>query len=239
MERGFLELESQLGNKRIRKTALILFVVEACIFTVLYFALRKSIDMSDNRTRILVVGFFAVIVIMVGLTLFMLILSGRTATEGKNLILPFNEDTKEAVGKIINREVAEGKILAEGSMNNYEEGKKKGARVILIPSYLMITEGMGKITAIPRDKIYWICAQTGYKGGPFYVRLLIFTEMKIFETDGNDIEHTKGIAERLYQYIPNVFEKYDSPDLPYLMEEIYNKDKSEFLKFYEEEKIKL
>lgn len=108
----------------------------------------------------------------------------------------------------------------------------------MLPSYLLLIGEMGQITAIPRGKIYWICAQVGYKGGPFYVRLLIFTEQKIFDFDGNDIEHTKEIANGLYQYIPNAFREYDPQELSYLLEKLYQENRAGFLAFYEEEKRK-
>ena len=54
--------------------------------------------------------------------------------------------------------------------------------------------------AIPRDKIYWLCAQVGRKGGPFYVRLLLFTEEQILFFEGNDVDRIKEIADGLYQY---------------------------------------
>lgn len=113
---------------------------------------------------------------------------------------------------------------------------KNGANLLLIRE-------IGKITAIPRDKIYWICAQTGYKGGPFYVRLLIFTEKMLIDFDGNDIEHTMKVAEDIYQYILNVFEDYstqhDITDLPSVLEKLYHEDRAGFMRLYEEEKQKL
>lgn len=116
----------------------------------------------------------------------------RGSTLGDNLILPLEESTREAAARIINREAAEGKILYEGFMN-YKTVKKYSDRITILPSYVLLIEEIGKITAIPRDKIYWIGAQPGYKGGPYYVRLLIFTEKKLMDFDGNDIEHTKEI----------------------------------------------
>ena len=107
-----------------------------------------------------------------------------------------------------------------------------------MPSYLLLCGNKNKITVIPRDKIYWIVAQVGQKGGSFRVQLLIFTEKKIFNMVGVDIEHVVGIADKIYQYIPNVFSDYDPFILSYELEKVFAKGRAEFLKFYENEKMK-
>lgn len=91
---------------------------------------------------------------------------------------------------------------------NYKTIRKYSDRIVILPSYILLISEIEKITAIPRDKIYWICSQVGYKGGPYYVRLLIFTEKKLIDFDGNDIEHMEEVAENIYRYIPNVFKNY-------------------------------
>lgn len=55
---------------------------------------------------------------------------------------------------------------------------------------------------------------------------------------GVDIEHVEGIADKIYQYIPNVFSDYDPFILSYELEKVFAKDRAEFLKFYENEKMK-
>lgn len=97
-------------------------------------------------------------------------------------------------------------------------------------------KGTSKVTAIPRDKIYWICAQVGTKGGPYIVKLLIFTENKIYSLTGVDIEHVQNIAGKLYQYIPNIFSDYDPFALSYELEKMFAKNPVEFLNLYENEK---
>ena len=111
-----------------------------------------------------------------------------------------------------------------------------------MPSYLLLCGGKGgpkgtsKVTAIPCQKIYWICAQAGIKGGPFIVRLLIFTENKIYSLTGTDIEHVQRIADKLYQYIPNIFSDYDPFTLSYQLEEIFAKNPADFLNICAKEK---
>lgn len=238
MERNYLEQESIRENSSRRKLFLGLFAFFACISTFLYFAAGNSLDLSKPDDKKL----FVIFVVMAGFMLFctavQLILSILPAKNGRNLILPLEENTREAVAEIINREAADGKILYEGYMN-YKTIKKYSDRITILPSYVLLISEIGKIIAIPRDKIYWICAQVGYKGGPYYVRLLIFTEKKLIDFDGNDIDHTIEIAENIYQYIPNVFKDHDSQDLPYALEKLYKENRTEFMRLYEEEKQKL
>ena len=89
--------------------------------------------------------------------------------------------------------------------------------------------------AIPRDKIYWLCAQVGRKGqSSFVVRILIFTEKSTYYVDGVDVKHVEDIAEKLYQHIPNIFSEYDPFIFSYQLEAIYAKDRPQFMKLYEE-----
>lgn len=235
MAQAFLEQESINANKRKRKFFISLFLFFIFMIGFLYFVTRNSIDLNNPTDQKLVVLFFAAIGFMLFFTIIGLLLSILPAKNGKNLILPFEENTREAVAAAINREVAEGKSLFEGFMN-HNTRKQYFERVLLLPSYLLLIGEMGKVTAIPRDKIYWLCAQVGYKGGPFYVRLLIFTEKKIFDFSGNHIEHTKEIANSLYQYIPNVFSSYDPQELSYSLEKLFNENHAGFMEFYNEAK---
>ena len=162
-------------------------------------------------------------------------------TDGKSLILPFQENTKKAVGEIIDREVAKGNVLVDEYIEKFTDEKiPYGERVMLIPSYLLLFNSMGRVFAIPREKIYWLCAQVGIKGrSPFAVRLLIFTEKKTFNfMEGMDVGHVEEIVDKLYQYIPNVFSNYDPFSLSYELDKLFDKDREEFVKFYENEKKK-
>ncbi len=234
MERNFLEQESLKANGKRRKLFISLFVFFVCVSIFLYFMTRNAFNLSDHRDFKLAVLFFALAGFMVFCTGLGLVVSLRPMKNGKNLTLPYEEDTKEAVAKIINQEVAQGKVLYEGYMNADTIGKYND-RVILLPSYLLLIENLGGIMAIPRDKIYWLCAQVGRKGGPFYVRLLLFTEEQILFFEGNDVDRIKEIADGLYQYIPNVFAKYDAQELSYSLEKLFRENRDEFWKFYQKE----
>lgn len=79
----------------------------------------------------------------------------------------------------------------------------------------------------------------GRKGqSSFIVRLLIFTEIKTFYVEGADVTHMNEIADKLYQYIPNVFSEYDPFVLSYELENLFDKNRAEFINFYESEKEK-
>lgn len=241
MKQGFLEQESKRGNKRVWKKLFIELLIIICLVAFIGFAVKDTIDFSDEKTRKLLPYIYIVIGMIVLSVVFQIFHSIMILVNGKNLTLPFKENTKAAVGEIIDREVAEGKVLVEEYIYEFsEEEKPKGERVILLPSYLLICNGMGHVMAIPRDKIYWICAQTGIKGrSSFMVRLLIFTEKRTFYLNGVDIPQMGKIADKLYQYIPNVFSEYASFPLYYELEELFEKNRGAFLKLYEEKKKEL
>lgn len=132
--------------------------------------------------------------------------SRRAVTNGKNLILPYGENTKEAVTELIDQEASEGKIQVEEYIYEFAEEKKPYG-----------------------EKIYWIVAQVGQKGGSFREQLLIFTEKNIFNMVGVDIGHVVGIADKIYQYIPNVFSDYDPFILSYELEKVFAKDRFGFI----------
>lgn len=240
MEKGFLEQESDRERKKNRKIFLITDLVFIILVAFICFAVKDSIDLNDYTTKKLVVCLFILTGIMLICSIFLFIKTSRPAVNGKNLLLPFKENTKEEVGKIIDREASEGKIQVEEYIYDFSDGKKPyGEKVVLMPSYLLLCAGMGNVVAIPRDKIYWICAQVGRKGSsPFIVRLLIFTEKRTFDMRGVEVEHVEKIADKLYQYIPNIFSEYDPFFLSYKLEDLFDKNRGEFLKFYEEEKKK-
>lgn len=243
MEQGYLERESDRMNKVVRKTLLKVTGVFLCAVAVIYFLGRDSIDFSDISYG----SIPFILVILAGIVAVCLIVNflatSRTAVNGSNLYLPYGDRTQEEAGKIIDREALEGKILVEEFIYEFKELKKAyGEKVVLTPSYLLLCGVKGvrnaNITAIPRDKIYWICAQAGFKGGPFIVKLLIFTDTKIYGLTGTDIKHVEGIADKFYQYIPNIFSDYDPFVLSYKLEEIFKKNPAEFIAICEEEKNK-
>lgn len=241
MEQGFLAQESIRANKKNRKIFLGLLLAYICLVAIIIFAVKDSIDLNDYTSKKIVICLGILTGVMFFCVAANLILASRVAVNGKNLILPFNENTKETVGKIIDKEVSEGKIQIEEYIYEFPEGKKPyGERIILLPSYLLLCRSGGKITAIPRNKIYWICAQVGRKGASsFIVHLMVFTEKRTFYMEGVDPHHVEKIADKLYQYIPNVFSDYDPFILSYELDKLFDKNREAFLEFYEEEKKKM
>ena len=241
MTTNFLEKESIAANKKFRRLQLIFIAIFIAGLAVIYFAVGDELfDFSDERTKRIVAILLGGVGIMLISTLITLILTMRPAKNGKNLLLPLGETTPEKAANIINREVAEGKILYENTLD-YKTPIKHDTRVLLTPSYLLlIGYSMEKIRAIPCDQILWIGAQIGYKGGPYMVRLIIFTREKMLDCELNDIGQAQRIAEGLYHYIPNVFCDLDWQDFhfPHMLEKLYQEDRNRFLALYEEEKEK-
>ena len=241
MTQSFLEQVSREANQKNRRLYIVASIVFTVLMTFIIFAMKDElIDVTDYKTKKVIVCFGALIGWMLFMVIFGLIKASRVAVNGKNLMLPFKENTKEMVGKIIDREMLEGKALVDEYIYDFSDGKKPyGLRVILLPSYLLFFNGRSPVTAIPRDKIYWVCAQVGRKGSSSYVvRLMIFTEKKTFYLDGVEVEHVEKIAEKIYEYIPNVFCDYDPFILSYQLDALFDKDKEAFFTFYEEEKQK-
>lgn len=125
----------------------------------------KLCDFSDYQIRKLAVCLAVFSVLMLIFTVIGLLSSVQGVTDGKSLILPFQENSKKAVAEIIDREVQEGRVLVDEYLENFSDKKEAhGERIMLTPSYLLFFNSMGKITAIPREKIYRICAQAGIRG---------------------------------------------------------------------------
>ena len=237
MTNNFLEKESISANKKLRRLQLILIAIFIAALAIIYFGVGDELfDFSDERTKLIAAVLLGGMGIMLVSTLLTLIFTMRPAKNGKNLLLPLEETTPEKAAEIINREVAEGKILYEGT-RDYNTPIKHDTRVLLTPSYLLlIGYSMEKIRAIPCDRILWIGAQTGYKGGPYYARLIIFTREKMLDCDVNDIGQAKRIAGDLYRYIPNVFHdlEWQDDNFPHMLEKLYREDRDRFLALYEE-----
>ncbi len=239
MDHGYLAQESIRMNASARKTQIKAMTAFICLLAVLYFLGRDSLHLNDLSYG--TPGFFLAILTgaVVICSAIKLIATGQIAKNGSNLVLPYRETTPEAAAGIIDAEALEGNILVEEYMH-----KAADEKIVLTPSYLLLCgikggpKGTSKVTAIPRDKICWICAQAGQKGGPFIVRLLIFTENKLFSVEGVDIDYVKSIADKLYQYIPNIFSDYDPFSLSYELEKIFAKNPAEFLSLCENEKRK-
>lgn len=239
MEQGFLAREAKRASSKNKKMILILLLVFVSLLAFIGFMIKDEIDLSDDRTQKIVLCGAILMGLMLVCAALMLFLSMRAAADGsKSLRFLFPGETREKVAATIDREVAEGQILVDEYTEAFPEGKTpRGERVMLLPTYLLYRNSLGQILAIPREKIYWICAQAGRKGrSSFIVRLLIFTEQKTFYVEGADVAHMQKIVDKLYQYIPNVFGAYDPFVLSYELEALFDNNRAAFLQFYEKEK---
>lgn len=239
MEQGYLAQESRRANETARRTLIKSCTAFIILAVILYFLLESSLDFNDPASQTI----FSVMKMLTGAVFLALVVgmfrTSRVAVNGRNLVLPFGEAEKAEVAQIIDQEAAEGKIQVEEYIYEIPQGKRPhGEKIVLTPSYLVLFGDGSRVRAIPRGKIYWICAQVGQKGGPFIVQLQIYTEKKIFTMVGVDIEHVQNIAEKIYRYMPNVFCDYDPFILSYELEKLFTKNREEFLKFYENEKRK-
>lgn len=241
MAQGFLEQQAKRINRKNKRLFLFLLVLNAGLIGGIYFAVREAMDLSDYRTQKVVAGLVILGVLVMVSVIVGLAASARSAADSsKSLILLFPGNTKEETAQIIDREVAEGKVLVDEYVGEFSDGQTPyGDRILLLPSYFLFCSAMGKVTVIPRDKIYWICAQVGRKGrSSFIVRLIVFNEKKTFYIEGVDVAHVEKIADKLYRHMPNVFSGYDPFTLSYELDALFDRNRGEFVRFYEEEKKK-
>ena len=239
MKQGYLEQESKRINETVRRRLIKSCIAFIILVVFLYFLLKSSLDVNDPSSQTI----FSALKMLTGIFFLALVVglfrTSRVATNGRNLVLPFGEAEKAEVAQIIDQEAAEGKIQVEEYIYDIPQGKRPhGEKIVLTPSYLVLFGDGSRVRAIPRGKIYWICAQVGQKGGPFVVQLQIYTEKKIFTMVGVEIEHVQNIAEKIYRYMPNVFCDYDPFILSYELEKLFAKNREGFLEFYENEKRK-
>ncbi len=68
---------------------------------------------------------------------------------------------------------------------------------------------------------------------------MFFTEKQTYYMEGTDPGYFESIASELYQYIPNIFSDYDPFTLSYELDSLFDKNREEFLNFYEAEKKKM
>ncbi len=222
MQLGYLAKESLRVNDATRKTLFRALVVFDCALAVIYFLGRDAEEGFIGFAAPYILLFAGIVTVA---AVVRLIATSRPDMNGENLILPYDEHTREDVARHIDREAREGKILVDKTIN-----VNGGDKIVLTPSFLLICSK--KVTAIPQDKIYWICAQEGRKGGPFIVRLLVFAVGETFNLEGVDIEHAKRIAELLYRHIPNIFSCFDPFKLSYLLEELFAKYPKDFVAYH-------
>lgn len=260
-EEAFLTKQSELGGRAARKYFLILEMVVVVLIAGIGYALKDTFDLNDYRDKKILVCLIIVAVIMLA-SGFIALLRFRTWKHGENLDLMFEGEDKAAVAEIINREIAEGKLLFDEYVyeDSIREGKRTtGERLVLTPSYFLICRTLpnaspnGRVFAIPTDKIYCICAQIGEKGrSSFMARLQVYTEKEICYIDGGGCEWVEGLADKLHQYIPDAFSEATVAELipddykenpeyamfrfPYYLEMLFEKDRASFIQLCKEYK---
>ena len=94
MEYGYLARESEWVNKATRKMFIKLMSVFICALAIIYFLGKDSINFEDISYGS--VSFYLIIII--GLVLICIVIklvaTGRTASNGDNLFLPYKDNTQ-------------------------------------------------------------------------------------------------------------------------------------------------
>ena len=94
MEHGYLARESEWVNKATRKMFIKLLSVFICALAIIYFLGKDSINFEDISYGS--VSFYLIIII--GLVLICIVIklvaTGRTASNGDNLFLPYKDNTQ-------------------------------------------------------------------------------------------------------------------------------------------------
>ena len=94
MEYGYLARESEGVNKTTRKMFIKLMSVFICALAIIYFRGKDSINFEDISYGS--VSFYLIIII--GLVLICIVIklvaTGRTASNGDNLFLPYKDNTQ-------------------------------------------------------------------------------------------------------------------------------------------------
>ena len=94
MEHGYLARESEWVNKATRKMFIKLMSVFICALAIIYFLGKDSINFEDISYGS--VSFYLIIII--GLVLICIVIklvaTGRTASNGENLFLPYKDNTQ-------------------------------------------------------------------------------------------------------------------------------------------------
>jgi len=141
-------------------------------------------------------------------------------------------------GLTIDAEAERGEFLVDEYIYQLIGRKVKQTKIklVLLPSYLLISSEEGNITAIPTDKIYWICVQVSYTRGYPMGTLRIFYDRKI--QDIEDVEFLRAfyVVEKIQQYIPNVFYAYNPFLFSYELEGVFHKDYHNFVRIYNQHK---
>ncbi|MCL1875693.1 MAG: hypothetical protein FWF87_05490 [Synergistaceae bacterium] len=241
MSKGYLAKEAARHEKDYAKQLIFFWIIALILTPALFYAARY---MSERSPAVVII---LQIVIATGLTIllfptvfffFRVIKQWISPELYGNLIVYAENVGKEGAGWKIDAEAAEGKILVEEYIHFFNGRKviRTKRKVVLLPSYLLITIGEGDITAIPTDKIYWICIQVGYREGFPIGKLKVFYDRKIQDIENIEFLHTYYIVERIQQHLPNVFQNYNPFMLSYELESIFHRDYNKFIEIYNQHK---
>lgn len=246
MNKNFLETIWKKTNSGRVKFAMIMLGVFVGALGLFAFLIKDELPQiftsTDPDTQKIVLILAALILLML---LSLVVIVGKSLTSaknGKNVILYDDATSQEEIAKRINSDYNNGRFLLNEPLDIYKQtDDTSGRRLVIADDYILIVYAYhlddGKVRYIPRDKIYWICAQPGIRGRSSYAaRLLVFTEKELIAVDCSDTEHLQLVVAQSYRHIPNVFSHYDPFTLSYELEKTYAKNRAKFLEFYHAEK---
>ena len=228
MQNGFLAQEIGRAGNVAKRFFMVFWVVAVIALAVLFVVSRFEEEVAGYFPMILICS----LVVMLLLSIAMFLKDRRAKqqlADHSYMILDYDDVSKKEAGRIIDEEAAQGKIL----VSEYINDDSKAEKIVLLPSYLLFFD-MYKVKVIPVHKIFWVCAQVGYKGGPFIVRVKVFAENKMYEMEGGGVDYTINIVDKIYRHLPNIFYDYDAFDLSYKLEEAFTEDYEQFVAFCEE-----
>lgn len=233
MEKGFIEQQAAKLVKS-RRTSGISVLVVGLVFVAFAVFMYYT---GDPEYAGIMLGIFGALGVIFCLTaLFPLLKAAkikRQAADYANLTVLSDNIDKKAAAKVINEEIAQGKTQLEiQPFKAY-----KDVKLILLPSYFLVSQH--DITAVPVDKIYWVCvchvdsnvyvnkqvvSVSGYVAGIFY-------DTRKYYINAKNKDAAKEIVARFHKFIPDVLGEYDDG-----LARLFDKDHAEFVRLYNQRK---
>ena len=99
MNQNFLEQESKHANRSAKKQVFGGLILLVGLLALLYVLMKDSFDRNDPSSKQVLVYLGILVGVMLVAAVVRLFKARRTARNGENLALPFNEDTKAAVAE--------------------------------------------------------------------------------------------------------------------------------------------
>ena len=241
MKKGYLAKEMAKNEMDSAKRLMLYWVIVLVLAPLLIYAARYFTPSAPTFVYIIQLALAIGLLIIIASTVFFIVHIIKVWIKPErysNLAVYADGIGILTAGVIIDAEAERGEFLVEEYIHHLtgrrvSQTKKK---IVLLPSFLLISVEEGSITAIPTDKIYWICIQVNYVRGYPMGTLKIFYDRKIQEIENVEFLHTFYTIEKIQQYIPNVFYAYNPFLFSYELEGIFHKDYHRLVRIYNQHK---